>query len=92
MNTTKTVTPMTKKEEFLTIAKIAKRAKAMGHPDDLLTINMDVENVHLKHPLRLQELFDSDNGNFAHDVFGIRQHINRETGELENCFSPRYTV
>ena len=27
---------------------------------------------------------------FLHDVCGIATHINRNTGELEGCFSPRY--
>ena len=41
-------------------------------------------------PLKLQELLEPDDTNFAHDVFGIRRHINRKTGKLENCFVPRY--
>ena len=41
-------------------------------------------------PLRLQELLDADGFNFAHDVCGIRGHINRQTGLLENCFLPRF--
>ena len=26
------------------------------------------------------------------DISGIQAHINRETGKIENCFSPRYSV
>ena len=39
--------------------------------------------------LDLQKLLDAPDGDFGHDVFGIRRHINRQTGELENCFLPR---
>lgn len=41
-------------------------------------------------PLRLDELLEADKFNFAHDVYGIRRHINRKTGKLENCFLPRF--
>lgn len=83
---------MTKKEEFITISEIAKRAKALGHPDDLLTINMDIDAVHREIGLKLNELLKADDFNFAHDVFGIRRHINRRTAKLENCFLPRFAA
>jgi hypothetical protein len=41
-------------------------------------------------PLRLRDLLRADDFNFTHDVFGIRRHLNRETGHLENHFVPRY--
>lgn len=43
-------------------------------------------------PLRLDELLVADLGNFGHDVAGIRRHLNRETGKLENCFLPRFAA
>lgn len=83
------------KEEFETIAKIAKRANAMAKQlnvkYELMTINMDISACHLNGcELRLNELLNADNSNFAHDIFGIRANINRKTGKLENCFLPRY--
>lgn len=42
--------------------------------------------------LKLTELYGADDFNFGHDVFGIRRHLNRETGKLENYFSPRFSV
>lgn len=83
---------MTKKDEFIIISQIAKRAKSMGHPDDLLTINMDIEAVHQEAPLKLKELLEADDLNFSHDIFGIRNNINRRTKKLENCFSPRFAA
>ena len=53
---------------------------------------MDLTAVHANgHPLRLEELACADEGNFGHDVFGIRRHIDRETGRLTDCFCPRYS-
>ena len=52
---------------------------------------MDLTAVHASNPLRLEELAAADEGNFGHDVFGIRRHIDRETGKLTDCFCPRYS-
>lgn len=41
-------------------------------------------------PLRLQELLDAEANDFAHDILGIRRHLDRETGKLQDCFLPRY--
>ena len=42
-------------------------------------------------PLDLQWMLShEDIGDVYHDVFGIRKHINRRTGELENHFVPRF--
>lgn len=40
-------------------------------------------------PMDFAKLLAADDFNFAHDLFGIRRHLNRETGELEHCFLPR---
>jgi len=58
-----------------------------------LQLNMDITATHLNGcSLKLVELLKTDDGNFAHDVFGIRRHIDRETGQLKHCFLPRYAV
>ena len=58
--------------------------------DDRTTCLMDITACHLNAcPLDLQKLLDADDGNFAHDVLGIRRHINRNTAQLEDCFIPR---
>jgi hypothetical protein len=85
-------TTLTKKEELLLISQIAKRAKRAGNPDDLITINMDIEAAHKEAPLDLQALLAADDFNFNHDVFGIRKYMDRTTGKLTNCFSPRFTA
>lgn len=81
--------------EFPVIAKIAARAVLLAreleveysHQDAL----MDVEACHSNGcPLKLDELLAADDGNFGHDVFGIRRFIDRETGKLTGSFLPRF--
>lgn len=60
---------------------------------DKMNIIMDLTACHANgNPLKLKELLDADDFSFIHDVFGIERHINRNTGRLENCFSPRYSA
>ena len=85
----------TKKDRML-ISQIAKRFVEYMHKEhnlhpDLDDINMDIAAVHLNDcKLRLKELLEADQFNFNHDMFGIREHLNRETGKLKNCFLPRF--
>ena len=72
------------------LTKIATRA-AILTGRDRVDINMDLTVVHHYQPLRLTDLFKADDFNFLHDVGGIGQHLNRETGELEDHFLPRFT-
>ncbi len=74
-------------------ARAVKLARELGFiyakPDAL----MDLTACHANGaPLRLAELLKADKGNFGHDVFGIRRHLNHETGQLGGFFSPRYAV
>lgn len=85
------------KPEVLTIAKIARRAVKMAEKNGVdysqMTAVMDIEACHCNGcPLKLSELLLADDSNFAHDVFGIRRHIDRETGQLKDCFVPRYAA
>lgn len=74
------------------ILKRAKReAKKVGIELDSLSCHMDLTACHANGcPLKLQALLDADGFNFVHDVWGIQRHINRTTGQLENCFLPRF--
>lgn len=82
--------------EFEIIHLIAKRrvemARKMNVEDEVTTAAMDIEVTHHNCPLKLQELLKADDADFGHDVFGIRRHLNRETGKLENHFHPRYAA
>jgi len=85
-------------ENLFKIAEIGKRAseiaKGIGHDIEPINFMLDMETA-LKHEqnkgIDLDVLLRFDDGNFAHDVFGIHRHLNRETGELMDCFSPRCT-
>ena len=84
------------KEETLIISAIAERAiriaKDAGIDYTKMHVVMDITAVHKNaQKLRLQDLLDADRFNFSYDVFGIRRHLNRQTGELEEFFTPRFS-
>jgi hypothetical protein len=75
------------------IMRIAKRASEQFDGYSILHAMMDVTACHLNAcPLRLEELAEADAFNFAHDILGINKHLNRDTGELMDCFLPRYAA
>lgn len=76
------------------IAARAVRLARESHIDwDYQTATMDLTATHANGcRLRLDALLESDNFNFIHDVFGIRAHLDRTTGQLMNCFLPRYAA
>jgi hypothetical protein len=83
------------KYEKKAINEIAKRAVRLaedhGVDYDLVDAGMDVTACHSNGcPLKLEQLLEADDFNFSHDVFGIRRHIDRETGKLEGFFLPRF--
>lgn len=84
------------------INKIVDRLLTMKHPDNgrrffsqalRMDLVMDFTATHANGcALRLSELLAADEFNFAHDALGIRRHLNRKTGKLENCFLPRFAA
>lgn len=80
------------REEVKIICEIAKRAVETGPLTDYVALTMDLEAVHCNgNPLKLEELSAAKDFDFFHDVVGIHQHLDRGTGELMDCFLPRYT-
>ena len=63
-------------------AAIMCRATVMGLmvPAEDVDRMMDIESADIKFNLRLDDWFNSDNFNFAHDFIGIRENINRGNG------------
>jgi hypothetical protein len=54
---------------------------------------MDLEACHASGcPLDLRGLLDAADMDYWHDISGINQHLDRETGHLMNCFVPRYAL
>jgi hypothetical protein len=83
-------------EERGVIRKIAKRAVALAKANGVkikqIDTEMDLVATHANgNPLRLDALLAADDFNVIHDVFGIRRHLDRETGKLTNCFRPRFS-
>lgn len=82
------------KSEMVLINKIANRAVQAAADMDVsynkLDALMDIEACHCNGtPLNLPKLLAAPDGDFGHDVFGIRRFIDRSTGRLTQCFVPR---
>ena len=78
------------KEEYALCNQIAERAvKECGF--DKCTAYIDITICHSEAiELKLEELLNAPLGSFAHDVFGINQHLDHDTHKLTDCFLPRY--
>ena len=79
----------TSREEISLIHKIGLRVHSHTSRD-MVDIVMDIEAVHSVTPLDLEGLLNAEEMDFFHDMFGITNHIDRETGELKDCFLPRH--
>lgn len=78
------------REEDRLISAIAKRAQPKGDRTDLL---MDLTACHANGcRLRLKDLLAADEFNFWHDISGIQNCIDRETGRLTSRFLPRFSA
>ena len=86
------------KQEFAIISAIADRAYTLftqhGINYEKMTAMMDIESAHKDIPLDLDALLNARDETFAHDVGGIRQHMDRSTfpGKLTDCFVPRTSL
>lgn len=59
---------------------------------DRLSMEMDITATHANgNPLRLEDLLAADDFNFAHDMSGICNCLDRKTGKLMNHFRPRFS-
>lgn len=78
------------------IAGIADRAEAIGMVTsnyDRMTLMMDVTACHANGcPLDLKRLYEADRFNFVHDIAGIARHMDRKSGQLTDCFLPRFAA
>lgn len=71
-------------------AKVCERAeRECPTGDNRITMMMDLDSVP---ELDLRALLDAPAIDFAHDIHGIRRHMDRSTypGKLTGCFVPRY--
>lgn len=82
-----------RKERHSKYASICARAKAMGIVwGDAIGALMDIESADKKFNLRLDELLEADNFNFAHDFIGIQNNIVRDVYPATDFgfFIPRF--
>lgn len=83
-------------DDGLLIREIARRAHKTVYKDYAKTVQspqytmMDLCAAHNTCPLRLQELLEARDAEFAHDILGIRKYICRTTGHLNELFVPRF--
>jgi hypothetical protein len=56
------------------------------------SLQFDIELCHKHTPLDLPALLQSDDREFMHDVFGIKNHLDRQTGRLLDGFVPLFRV
>lgn len=83
--------------EFELAEKIADRALALAGAQGVAISKsdmvMDIVATHVNGcSLRLDELLRANEFEFTHDVFGIRRHLDRRTGKLGDCFTPRFAI
>ena len=79
-------------EEQVLIHSIAKRAVHDFRIIDILALEMDLTATHANgNTLRLEDMLSADAFEFSHDIFGIMENLDRKTGKLQNCFSPRFS-
>nr|DAF44911.1 MAG TPA: hypothetical protein [Siphoviridae sp. ctCIv11] len=66
------------KERYQKYVEIAKRAENEGfYSGERISLLMDIESADQKFNLRLDDWLNADEFNFAHDLYGIMNNINR---------------
>lgn len=86
---------MLSKADTQRVFDIANRAISVAEENniklDRVRTFIAVGMAHEKNPLELDSLLKADNLNFIHDLFGILNHIDLNTGEMRDSFLPRFT-
>jgi hypothetical protein len=85
-------TPPISQSEFAVIDAIVHRALVFFPDREERDVKMDLVATHLAVPLRLNDLLDSPDEHFVHDIVGIERHLDRQLFVLRHCFRPRYAA
>ena len=83
-----------RKKDHALVAKIIKKfwteTQEATSPFSSMGLTMSLIACHTHGcPLDLDKMLKADTFTLNHDIYGIHNHINMETGGLENCFVPR---
>lgn len=80
-------------DKYDKIRRVVERARDIGminKKSEVLGLFMDIDVIQREgSQLDLDRLLSFPDEDFAHDIAGIINHLNRITGELEDCFVPR---
>jgi len=80
------------KEQHLTLKEITKRANDMNIKiGNDFTLEMDITLAVQHFNLDLEKLLEANTFNFAHDIIGIQNNIDREKKEFNNYFVLRFS-
>jgi len=85
------------KKDYSLICRLTDRAMryyaSKGMKEEWRRVAMDITACHNNGcRLRLADWLAADEFNFLHDLFGIRNNLNRRTGKLDGLFLPRFAV
>ncbi len=77
-------------EEDVLIERAVLRARTLGDQRASIEISMDLSATNANGcPLDFDKLLAFDDFSFLHDIYGIARHLDRESGQLNDCFLPR---
>jgi hypothetical protein len=80
-------------KDSVLIVRIARRAKNLNQQVDQLGLTMDITAAHANGcTLRLGAMLAASDFDFMRDIIGITQNIDRDTGNLENGFKPKFAA
>lgn len=72
------------------VARTMQLAKSIDVKYSEIDCAMDIKACHCNGmKLDLKRLLSFPDFDFSHDVFGIRRYINRNNGQITDCFVPR---
>jgi hypothetical protein len=78
------------KEDAEMIGHIVNRARATVPSIDKMALGMDLTAAHANGcPLDLEKFYMFGDADFFHDIVGISNNLDRNTGKVLNCFLPR---
>jgi hypothetical protein len=80
---------MITKENKNAVDAVLNRVMELGVYNERFNAFMDIDNALSDSDNGWANLFAFDDANFAHDIYGIRENINRKTKQLDNYFMPR---